>query len=135
MPKITSDNARYLPTTLDTWSAEDWSEGIQFDQLEPMTKVVVETRNSTYEIVVIDPLKPELLIRGGAMVPELTPTQVHGATKRGSCVKTGGVYVGFNLEFVVEGRCIITSRVRRVSVEQLAPSASGGVPELTGSSR
>ena len=58
---------------LDTWSDDPWSNGIQVDCVEDMECLVVETRNSTYEIVVIDGPRGEILVRGGQFFPERHP--------------------------------------------------------------
>ena len=39
---------------LDTWIARDWSDGIQLASLKDLTEIRIQTRNSVYEIIVID---------------------------------------------------------------------------------
>ena len=50
---------------LDTWIAHDWSDGIQLASLKDLTEIHIRTRNSIYEIIVIDHQAGEILIRGG----------------------------------------------------------------------
>src|SRR2546430_8757440 len=83
---------------LDTWSAHDWTEGLQLETREDMDRLVVRTENSTYEITVISARAGEILIRGGRFFPEFTPARLAGSSLGGSFLKLRGIYVGFNLE-------------------------------------
>ena len=103
------------PATLDIWSAKAWTDGIQIDRLNSFDKLLIETMHHTYEITVIDPDNAEVLIHGGDFFPEATPAQVDGASLRSSFLKLHGIYVGFHIEFLVGGKRITTSRVRRIS--------------------
>src|SRR5207244_4486441 len=101
---------------LDTWSAHDWTEGLQLETREDMDRLVVRTENSTYEITVISARAGEILIRGGRFFPEFTPARLAGSSLGGSFLKLRGIYVGFNLEVHFDRRLIITSRVRQISI-------------------
>src|SRR2546428_1886743 len=101
---------------LDTWSAHDWTEGLQLETREDMDRLVVRTENSSYEITVISARAGEILIRGGRFFPEFTPARLAGSSLGGSFLKLRGIYVGFNLEIHFDKRLIITSRVRQISV-------------------
>ena len=41
--------------TLDGWTAHDWSQGVLLPHLAPHDRLIVRTRNSTYEIIVMVP--------------------------------------------------------------------------------
>ena len=41
--------------TLDTWTAHDWSQGVLLPHLALHDQLIVRTRNSTYEIIVVVP--------------------------------------------------------------------------------
>ena len=101
---------------LDTWSAHDWTEGLQLETREDMDRLIVRTENSTYEITVISARAGEILIRGGRFFPEFTPARLAGSSLGGSFLKLRGIYVGFNLEVHFDRRLIITSRVRQISI-------------------
>src|SRR5437870_13603932 len=105
---------------LDTWSAHDWTEGVQLESVQDMDTVTVSTENSTYEITVICGRTGEILIRGGRFFPEFTAARLAGSSLGGSFLKLRGVYIGFNLEIHFDQRMIITSRVRKISI----PAAS-----------
>src|SRR5829696_5228879 len=97
---------------LDTWSAHDWTEGVQLENMGDMETLNVQTENSSYEITVISGRTGEILIRGGRFFPELTAARLAGSSLGGSFLKLRGIYVGFSLEVHFERRLIITSRVR-----------------------
>jgi hypothetical protein len=49
---------------------------VQIEQMEDMQKLFVQTKNSFYEITVIDRCSGEILVRGGQLFPELTPARL-----------------------------------------------------------
>jgi hypothetical protein len=65
---------------LHNCSEGQWTNGVQVDRMEDMKKLIVQTRNSLYEIIVIDGPRGEILVRGGKFFPELTPALLGGAT-------------------------------------------------------
>ena len=101
---------------LDTWAAHAWDNGIQVESVDDFTEVIVETLNSRYEITVIDGRAREVLVRGGKFFPEKTAVRLAGCSLRGSFLKLGGIYVGFNLEFNGGGQTIITSTIQTITV-------------------
>ncbi|PYS56300.1 MAG: hypothetical protein DMG13_00215 [Acidobacteria bacterium] len=101
---------------LETWSSRAWSDGVQIDQLDDLESLVVRTMNSTYEITIISGRAGEVLVRGGQFFPEKTPAQLSGASFGGSFLKLRGVYLGLKMEFVHDGRRIVTSPVRSIGV-------------------
>src|SRR5262245_8004000 len=105
--------------TLDGWSAQEWTNGVQIDELNEFDSLVVETMHHKYEITVINPATAEVLIRGGERFPIQTPALVLGASVRGSFIKLRGIYPGFSIELLSGGRRITTSRVCRVVLKNL----------------
>ena len=103
---------------LDTWSAHDWTEGLQLETREDMDRLVVRTENSTYEITVISARAGEILIRGGRFFPEFTPARLAGSSLGGSFLKLRGIYVGFNLEVHFHRRIIATNKKPRITLMQ-----------------
>lgn len=101
---------------LDTWAEDLWTNGVQVDSLEDMEKLVIQTRNSVYEIIVIDGPTGEILIRGGQNFPELTPARLTGATLGGSFCKLRGIYAGFRMEIDANGSRTVTSPVESIGV-------------------
>jgi len=103
---------------LDNWSLHSWANGVQVDRMRDMEKLEVRTRNSLYEITIIDALSGEILLRGGAFFPELTPANLQGATLGGSICKLRGIYKGFLMEINVDGQRLVTTRVESVEVSR-----------------
>lgn len=110
---------------LDSWAAHDWRDGVLVDQLAPHDRLIVHTRNSTYEIIVLVPQTVEVLVRGGSFFPEFVPARVAGSSLGGTFLKLHGVYAGFQLEIVAEGQPVVTTtRIRTVAV---VPARTGEV--------
>jgi len=101
---------------LNTWSVQDWKDGVQIDQCEGREALSVETLNHTYDITVMDPRTAEVMVRGGQYFPEWTAAHLSGASSGGAVLKLHGIYVGLRMEFRVGGKPILTSPVRGISV-------------------
>jgi len=97
------------------------SEGVELDQLEPMTTLIVRTRNSHYRVIVAE--GDDVLVQGGSFFPEPTPARLDGASAGGSLLRKGWIGVGFLLEFRAGGQRIITSPVLEITTERLTTSA------------
>ena len=104
--------------TLDTWINHAWSHGLQIESVDDFTEIHVETRNSIYEITVIDRFSKSILVRGGRFFPERTPAHLAGSSfgGGGGFLKLGGIYVGFSVEIVTSDDTIITTHVRSIRV-------------------
>jgi len=77
---------------LDNWSEDPWKNGVQVDRMEDMEKLVIQTRNSLYEIIIIDGRSGEILVRGGQFFPELTPARLAGATLGAASAKCADLH-------------------------------------------
>ena len=66
---IAKSSAPVPAVTLETWTAHDWSHGVLLSHLAPHDRLIVRTRNSTYEIVVMVPDIASVMVRGGAFFP------------------------------------------------------------------
>ena len=104
-----------VPTSLESWTGHDWRHGVLLPQLGPFDQLIVSTRNSTYEIVVIEPQTATVMVRGGSFFPEFSRARVAGSSLGGGLLKLHGVYAGFQMELVA-GERILTTCVRSVSV-------------------
>ena len=114
---ISRSPAPVSAATLDTWVAHDWSQGVLIPQLAPLDQLIVRTRNTTYEIIVVVPHTASVTVRGGAFFPTFAPAQLAGSSLGGRFLKLYGVYAGFQMELVTDDDLpIITTRVRTVSV-------------------
>ena len=124
VPRI---DARETPTapatgvvTVDGWLRHAWDEAVQVDRLEDLQALRVETENSTYDIAIAEARNGDVLIRGGRYFPGWTSVQLLGCSLGGGLLKRHAVHVGFRKEVYWEGRIVITSPVRAIT---LAPAA------------
>ena len=101
---------------LENWSQDPWTNGVQVDRMEDMEKLVIQTRNSLYEIIIIDGRSGEILVRGGRFFPELTPARLAGATLGGSFCKMRGIYTGFRMEINASGQRTVTTPVESIRI-------------------
>ena len=95
------DKTLCVPTAalLNAWSNEQWTKGIQIDQLAELETLVVRTQNNVYEITVLCGRTGAVLVRGGRFFPVWTPALLAGSTFGGSLLKSGGIYLGMKMEF------------------------------------
>jgi hypothetical protein len=104
-------NVHDLVATLPT---PEWDAGMHIQACSPLDHLVVETRNSVYDIVVVSPKDGEVLVRGGRLFPDFRQAQLVGATAGGHTVKLLGIYSGLCLELFVDHRSVTTSPVAAV---------------------
>ena len=98
------------------------SDGIDFQSLEVGTTVDVQTKYSSYHLVVTDPNKRQALVTGGHRFQEPTPIRVEGATAGGTAIKAGWIGVGLRLEMRNLTHRVTTSVVQSLTVEPPPPS-------------
>jgi len=111
--------------SLTAWSDRDWSAGVCLGDLCAMDRLTVTTRNSVYDIVIVSPQTGEVMVRGGALFPSLTPARLCGSSLGGSFLKLHVVHPGFCLELAHDERgIVITTPVRSVVVSASASSDS-----------
>jgi hypothetical protein len=92
------------------------AEGLELDQLEPLTTLLVWTWNTLYRLIVSE--GADVLVQGGSHFPEPTPAYVAGASAGGSLLKTGWIGVGLVMELHVTGKRIVTSPVVAIATER-----------------
>ena len=109
-----------LPATavLDNWANAEWTDGCQVDAAPVFQTLTVVTQNSLYQLVVLDPSRGIVRLRGGQFFPEWREAQLAGCSLGGSFLKMRGIYAGFCMEFHVDGETVITSRVLRLTLAQ-----------------
>jgi hypothetical protein len=105
---------------LDFWSCEPWTNGVQIDEMDEMQRLLVRTRNSRYEITVMDRWSAEIVVRGGQFSPHATAAWLAGATFGGSILKLRGIYIGLQMEINAEKGSLLTTRVKTITVEKPA---------------
>ena len=105
---------------LDTWSKHAWSNGLQIESLDDFTEIQVVTRNSLYEITVIDGFSRSIVVRGGRFFPERTPALLAGSSfgLGGGFLKIGGIYLGLSIEIVTSQDTFITTHIKAITVHK-----------------
>jgi hypothetical protein len=102
--------------SLDLWSSAPWSDGIQLDELPELESLAVRTWNSVYELIVVCAHTGDVLVRGGRYFPVFTRVQLLGSSAGGSFLKRLGIYPGLRLEFLIDGRQIVTSPIESARI-------------------
>lgn len=102
--------------TLDGFIDETVSApGLNLMDVEPLTTLLVRTRNSDYRITIAG--DASILVQGGRFFPELTAASFDGASCGGSLLKVGWIGLGLRMEFRVGDRRIVTSPVSAIASE------------------
>ena len=96
------------------------ARGIHLRDVEPLTTLMVRTRNSQYRIVVSH--DTSVIVQGGQFFPDATPGRIDGSGFGGSLLKVGWIGIGLRMEIFADGQRIITSPVREIAVERRASS-------------
>ncbi len=94
-------------------------EGVTLTELEACDTIHVRTRNSDYEIFMLDPKSGRALAQGGEYFAEPTEVTVSGSTFGGCMLKLGWIGVGLRMEIYVNGKRAVTSPVQSLRVEHV----------------
>jgi hypothetical protein len=114
-------------------------EGVSLTTLEACDTIHVRTRNSDYEIFLLDPKSGRALLRGGECFTEPVEATVSGSTFGGCMLKAGWLGVGLRMEIYANGQRTVTSPVQSVRVERAdfgadqCDSIESGLAEMSAS--
>jgi hypothetical protein len=105
--------------TLDGFVEETGNiRGLYLRDVEPLTTLIVRTRNSHYRIIV--KRDTSAIVQGGQFFPDATPGRIDGSGFGGSFLKVGWIGIGLRMEIFADGQRIITSPVRDISIQSHA---------------
>lgn len=90
--------------------------GISLGDIEPLTTLLVRTRNSDYRITVGE--GANVVVQGGRYFSEQTAASFDGASAGGSLLKVGWIGLGLRMEFRVGSQRIVTSPVAAIATER-----------------
>ena len=93
---------------------------LQLDSCPELEWITVRTLRSVYDVVVLSGDTGAVLIRGGDLLPEFRNATITGSLFHAVAVKPGAIAVGLNLEFMVDGRSVVTSPVQAISRHHLS---------------
>jgi len=105
----------------------DELEGVMLETLRPCDTIHVRTRNSDYEVFLLDPEAGRALVKGGKYFAEPMEATVSGSTFGGSMLKMGWLGVGLRMEIYFNGKCVATSPVQELRVEHESLSLDNSV--------
>ena len=93
-------------------------DDVRLDSCSELEWIIVRTRNSTYELIVLSGDTGEVMVRGSGRFKDFTHATVAGSTLGGSAIKLRTICAGYRLELRLDGKRkpVVTSRVERVSV-------------------
>src|SRR5215468_6665111 len=94
-------------------------KGVKLGTLEACDMIQARTRNSVYEIFLLDPNSGRALVRGGGYFAEPVEAIVSGSTFGGCMLKVGWLGVGLRMEISVNGVRTVTSPVQSLRVERI----------------
>jgi hypothetical protein len=94
-------------------------EGVTLAALKACDTIHVRTRNSDYEIFMLDPKSGYALVRGGEYFAEPVEATVSGSSFGGCMLKLGWLGVGLRIEIYVNGQRTVTSSVQSLRVEHV----------------
>ena len=109
-----TDRLRAARGDLRWWSEQEWRGGVDLGALAGLEQFTVLTRNTSYEITVLSPATGAVLVRGGRFFPEHTRVHLAGCSMGGTFLKLRTIHKGFFMEFLHEGRRIVTTRVEDI---------------------
>jgi hypothetical protein len=119
-PTFSSTQIQRAESTADASQIGQRPCTLRLDSCPELEWITVKTRRSIYDIVTLSGESGAVAVRGGEFLPEFRHASFIGSLSRGIATNLGAVVVGLNLEFVVNGRSLITSPVESFSLCHLA---------------
>lgn len=101
-------------------TAAESAGGIRLRDLAAFDRLFIRTRNSVYDVTILDGQSSRILVAGGFFLLGPVEALLSGATLGGSLLKVGWILQGFHLEFLHDRQRVVTTRVRDV---RIAPAA------------
>ena len=92
---------------------------LRLDACPELEWITVRTLRSSYDVIVLSGDTGAVMIRGGDFFPEFCRATITGSLFHAVAVRPGAIAVGLNLEFVVDGRSVVTSPVQEIARHHL----------------
>jgi hypothetical protein len=115
------NSIEYLPSELESGDhkeSESGLAGVDLRTLAPFDTVRVSTRNSDYEISLLDPESGSALVEGGRFFTPSREATVNGSTDGAWMLEPGWIVAGMRMVISANGQPIFTSPVQTVTVER-----------------
>ena len=94
-------------------------EGVTLMRLEACDMIHARTRNSAYEIFLLEPKSGRAIVRGGKYFAEPKEATVSGSTFGGCMLKVGWLGVGLRMEIYENGHRTVTSPLQSLRVDRV----------------
>jgi hypothetical protein len=85
--------------------------------LNQFDTILLQTQNSEYRILLLDPKTGRALVEGGAHFVEPSEALLMGSSLPGSDFKSGVIYAGSRLEIWSNDKVFLTSPIKLVAVK------------------
>lgn len=92
--------------------------GVSIRDLDTFAELLIQTQNTLYRIIVLDPKASKVLVQGGSYFREPMPGQLAGSSLGGSMLKVAWIGTGMCLELSKGGQSVVTSPVKSVQIRQ-----------------
>jgi len=99
---------------------DELDSAIVISSLAPGERVILRTRNSVYEFVMLQPTQHKVSVSGGRHFPHLTEAHLFGCSEGSG--RRDSIALGRRLEFTVGPRLFVTSVI--VSIERESEDAA-----------
>ena len=120
-----------LALCLECWTSEHAhipsgfdSSDVALESLKPFDTVLLQTYNSDYRILLLDPKTGRALVEGGDYLLEPSEALVRGSSVPGYAFKAGAISIGGRLEMWVDERVFLTSIIKSVHVKHSGDAES-----------
>jgi hypothetical protein len=91
---------------------------VTLTSLERFDTILLQTHNSDYRIMLLDPTTGRALVEGGSYLVDPTEALVRGSAVLGDAFRGGEICVGSRLEMWVEDRVFLTSIIKSIHVKR-----------------
>jgi hypothetical protein len=121
----------FVPTEIPERNERD--ETVRLNCCAQFERLLVITRHSRYDVIVLRGEHGDVLVRGGHLFPSFRRARLDGSTAGGTALKLGSIDAGLHLELNIGGERITTStilavrrvgRFRRIGVGEPHESAA-----------
>ena len=120
-----------LSLCLDCWTSEHGqvasnsdSSDVMLESLKPFDTILLQTLNSDYRILLLDPSAGRALVEGGNHLVEPSEALLRGSAVPGEPFKPGALSIGGRLEMWVGERVFLTSNIKSVHVKHSGDAES-----------
>ena len=120
-----------LALCLDCWTSTHGpvssipeSTDVVLETLNRFDTILLQTHNSEYRILLLDPKTGRALVEGGDYIVEPSEALVKGCAAPGYEFKAGVIRIGNRLEMWVDEKALLTSPIKSVQVKHNADAES-----------